>query len=103
MKKLFLALTLMFLLVPILGFASPFLVCNPQAGVETYTITGDVFFTAAVTAQTDGSLRADLAGIAAGSHAVTIAACNVWGCSSTVPFVFTKTVPNAPAGVSLGK
>ena len=80
--------------------AAPFLVCDPQSGVVGYEITGlgdKINFIA----QQDGSLRYDLASIQSGTYNVQVAACNVWGCSSTVPFVFTKQLPTAPAGVRL--
>ena len=80
--------------------AAPFLVCDPQSGVVGYEITGlgdKITFIA----QQDGSLRYDLASIQSGTYNVQVAACNVWGCSSTVPFVFTKQLPTAPAGVRL--
>ena len=80
--------------------AAPFLVCDPQSGVVGYEITGlgdKITFIA----QQDGSLRYDLASIQSGTYNVQVAACNVWGCSSTVPFVFTKQLPTAPVGVRL--
>lgn len=80
--------------------AAPFLVCNPQEGVVGYEITG-IETPGAIAAQTDGSLKYDLAAVPSGSYTLTVAACNVWGCSSTAPFVFTKQVPSAPAGLRL--
>jgi hypothetical protein len=46
----------------LLSLLSPFLVCDPQAGVTYYTITGDSFFTGNIPAQADGSIKKDLAG-----------------------------------------
>ena len=80
--------------------AAPFLVCDPQSGVVGYEITG---FGEPVTfvAQPDGSLKYDLASINNGTYTLTVAACNVWGCSSTVPFVFNKAIPAVPAGLRI--
>jgi len=98
MKKLLIVIAV--LLFATSASAAPFLVCDPQAGVVGYEITGlgePVTFVA----QPDGSLKYDLASINNGTYTLTVAACNVWGCSSTVPFVFTKQLPTAPVGVRL--
>lgn len=87
--------------------AAPYLVCDPQAGVTHYKITGDNYWTVSVPAQADGSIRSDLAGISSGAHAVSVSACKsdgLWGeqCSAAVPFVFTRpTAPGAPANTAL--
>jgi len=81
---------------------SPFLVCDPQLGVETYTVTGLSFATAPVSAQADGSLRLDLGPTTQGAYSLTVKACNVWGCSTAVPFVFSKpSALTAPGAVRL--
>jgi len=80
--------------------AAPFLVCDPQAGVVGYEITG-LATPVNFVAQPDGSLKYDLSGVASGTYNLTVAACNVWGCSSTAPFVFTKVIPTAPASLRL--
>lgn len=90
-----------------LGQAAPFLVCDPQAGVTFYRITGDPYFTADIPAQADGSLRVDVGTIPSGVHNVQVYACATgqnWPggvCSQTAtPFSFTK--PSAPgAAVNL--
>lgn len=97
MKKAFLVLAILMFAAP--AMAAPFLVCDPQAGVIGYTLTGLTEVT--VAAQTDGSLRYDLANVANGTYNIQVAACNEWGCSANVPFVFTKQVPAAPAGVRI--
>lgn len=81
--------------------ASPYLVCDPQAGVEYYTITGDPFFVSPKTAEADGSIRYDLAGIPTGAHTIAVAACNVWGCSSATSFSFTKAAAGAPVRIRI--
>lgn len=80
--------------------AAPFLVCDPQSGVVGYEITG-LGEPVSFVAQPDGSLKYDLSSVNSGTYTLTVAACNVWGCSSTVPFVFNKAVPAAPAGLRI--
>ncbi len=98
MKKLLAIIAI--LLFATSAWSAPFLVCDPQAGVVGYEITG-LATPVNFVAQPDGSLKYDLSGIASGTYNLTVAACNVWGCSSTAPFVFTKQVPSAPAGLRL--
>ena len=98
MKKTLLVIA--FMLLSSAAFAAPFIVCDPQSGVVGYEITGlgePVTFVA----QPDGSLKYDLASAPNGENNIQIAACNVWGCSSTVPFVFNKAIPAAPAGLRI--
>lgn len=83
MKSLIICI-LLFLLSTGITNASPFLVCDPQTGVEYYEITGWTVPT--VTAQTDGSLRMDIASAVVGTTPLTIKACNLWECSVAVPF-----------------
>lgn len=88
------------LLVVFKAQAAPFLVCNPQEGVAGYEITGlgePVTFVA----QPDGSLKYDLSSVNSGTYTLTVAACNVWGCSSTAPFGFSKQAPSVPAGLRI--
>jgi hypothetical protein len=94
-----------FIILTIVLFASqawsaPFLVCDPQAGVVGYEITG-LGEPVSYIAQPDGSLKYDLAPVNNGTYTLTVAACNMWGCSSTAPFVFTKQPPSAPVGLRL--
>jgi hypothetical protein len=98
MKKLILIAAI--LLLSTTAYAAPFLVTDPQSGVVGYEITGlgaPVMFVA----QPDGSLKYDLAPVNNGTYTLTVAACNVWGCSSTAPFSFSKQVPSAPAGLRI--
>ena len=81
-------------------FASPFLVSDPQSGVTSYQLTG--WSETNVVAQADGSLRMDVGSAVQGTtYNLTIAACNVWGCSVTVPFVLQKQLPSAPSQLRL--
>ena len=52
-------------------------------------------------AQADGSLKYDLASVPNGTYTLTVAACNMWGFSSTAPFSFSKQIPSAPAGLRI--
>ena len=88
------------LLVAFKAYAAPFLVCDPQAGVVGYEITG-LGEPVSFVAQADGSLKYDLASVQNGTYTLTVAACNVWGCSSTAPFGFSKQTPSAPAGLRI--
>jgi hypothetical protein len=98
MKKIVVAV---FMVLFATGFAwgAPFLQCDPQEGVVGYTLTGLTDLT--VAAQVDGSLKYDLGNLANGTYTVSVAACNVWGCGDSVPFVIAKQLPARPAGVRL--
>lgn len=102
-KKIVLTATILAaftLLIVFKANAAPFLVTDPQSGVVGYEITGlgePVTFVA----QPDGSLKYDLASVNSGTYTLTVAACNMWGCSSTAPFSFSKQVPSAPAGLRI--
>ena len=98
MKKLLLVMA--FMLLASTSFAAPFLVTDPQSGVVGYEITG-LATPVNFVAQPDGSLKYDLASVNSGTYTLTVAACNMWGCSSTVPFVFNKAIPAAPAGLRI--
>jgi hypothetical protein len=98
MKTIF---SIVFLLIASTGFCAPWLICDvPTDTVTSYQFTGDAFFTTKA-AEGNGSLRYDLAGIPSGSHAITVAACNMWGCSVTVPFEFSAATPSVPKGLRL--
>lgn len=97
MKKLWMVMAI--LMIAGTAQAAPYVVCDAQEGVIGYTLTGLTELT--VAAQTDGSLKYDLAGIPAGSYNVNVAACSVWGCGEATPFPFAKSLPARPAGVRL--
>ena len=99
MKKL-LFLTLMALLVPVLAFANPFLVCDPQDGITMYDMETNGTVTEDFTAEPDGSAKVDLAGLADGEYTVRLRAKNEWGVSNwSDPLAFTKAVPTVPTGL----
>jgi hypothetical protein len=105
MKKLLVVLAV--LAFPVSALCSPFLVCDPQATVTHYKITGDTFWTGNVNAQPDGSIRSDVATIPVGSHNISVVACRTasgWPevCSTPAPFTFTRpSAPSAPTNVML--
>ena len=93
-------LSIALILIATTVFASPFLVSDPQSGVTSYQLTG--WSETTVTAQADGSLRMDVADAVQGTtYNMTVAACNIWGCSVTVPFVLQKQLPVAPSQLRL--
>lgn len=83
--------------------AAPFLVCDPQDGVETYQLTGLGSAAVEVAAQADGSLSYDLGSLAAGKYSLGVKACaGVWGCSASATFALSKPASIAsPANVRL--
>jgi hypothetical protein len=99
----------LFALLVMAGFsyAAPFMVCDPQATVTTYQLTGPGWVPTNVTAQADGSIKMDVASAVVGITSLTVKACRVdpvWGtqCSAAVPFSFTKPgTPLNPANVVL--
>lgn len=106
MKRIVLIVMTM-MIIPVSVYATPFLVCDPQAGVTHYKFTGPAWIPATTPAQTDGSLKLDIVGATVGANSLTVAACRqdaVWGelCSSTVPFSFTRpSPPTIPANIKL--
>ena len=93
-------LSIALILIATTVFASPFLVSDPQSGVTSYQLTG--WSETNLVAQADGSLRMDVGSAVQGTtYNLTIAACNVWGCSVTVPFAFGKQLPVAPSQLRL--
>ena len=99
MKRL---LILVIVLAAGTAWAQPFLVCDSQSGVTSYTLTGPSWVPTTVPAQTDGSIRMDVAAAVVGSNALTVKACKVdpvWGtqCSAAANFTFTR--PGAPSPI----
>ena len=101
------ALIVALVLFPALVLANPFLVCDPQAGVTSYKLTGPAWVPTSVTAQADGSIKMDVAAANVGSNSLTLKACvtdPLWGeaCSAAVPFVFTRpSTPGTPVNTKL--
>lgn len=106
MRKLIL-IVLAIVLMASVSYAAPFLICDPQAGITHYKITGDAYWTGNIPAQPDGSIRSDLAGIVSGTYNIQLSACindTLWGeaCSAEVPFSFTRPpIPGVPQNTGL--
>lgn len=107
-KKITIAILALLMLLPgAVAYAAPFIICDPQATVTHYKITGDAYWTADIPAQADGSIRTDVGGIASGEHNIQVVACRadaLWGeaCSAPTPFSFTRpSGPTAPASFRL--
>ena len=106
MKQALLILAL--LLMASTAWGSPFLVCDPYPTTVTQPTYFNVVMDGGSPVQSEPEsvpggvrLKYDLASISTGVHNATVAACNEWGCSSTVPFGFTKAAPSAPANIRL--
>ena len=94
------SICLMALLLPVLAFGAPFLICDPNPGAEKIILEINSVEMPEFAAETDGSLRYDLAGIAEGDFTIRAKAGNIWGWSEySVPFNFTKSLPQAPMGL----
>jgi len=92
---------LMAFLLPVLAFSAPFLICNPNPGAEKIILEINGLEMPQFAAETDGSLKYDLAGIAEGAFTVRAKAeFGVWGWSEySAPFDFTKPSIQAPMGL----
>ena len=109
MKRLWMSLLIVasVICLPVMTMAAPFMVCDPQAGVTFYKLTGPAWLPTNVPAQPDGSLKVDVGTALVGVNNTTVAACKtdaVWGeqCSSTTPFIFTRpATPTIPTGAKL--
>ena len=106
MKRIFLIVSI--LLIPLTAWSAPFIICDtyPTSGVQpsyfNVIMDGGSPVQSTPESVTGGvRLHYDLSGISNGSHNATVAACNEWGCSSTVPFGFTKAVASPPANIRL--
>jgi hypothetical protein len=86
------------LLAPPQARAAPYIVCDPQTGVQFYKITG--WTSPSEPAQTDGAIKLDVAAAPVGTTSLTFKACAAdpaWGevCSVATPFDLVR--PGAPA------
>ena len=107
-KQLFLTGLIFFLGVSV-ALAGPFLVCSPVPSdtVSHYRIKVDS--APAITIPTFGNpdgtviIHYDLAGFSNGVHNLSIAAANIWGESTYVPFQFIKAVPSGPQNFQLSE
>ena len=94
MKRLLLVCLLVSL--PVTVLAAPFLVCDPQAGVEYYTVSGlpAAINTTHINPDPTGTygFKLDLATLVPGNYTVKANACTaLWGCSAdSAPFGFVR-------------
>jgi len=109
MKRIIL-LAIGIVLMASVSWSAPFLVCDPQAGVTSYQLTGPSWVpTIPVVAQTDGSIKMDVAAANVGANAITVKACKtdpIWGEMCSVPFDYSFTRPASPVkptGIGLAK
>ena len=92
-------LVLLMVLFSTTAFAAPFLVCDPQAGVTHYKLTGPAWVPATSTALPDGSIKMDVAASIVGANALTVTACitdAIWGERCSTPANFSYTRPALP-------
>ena len=89
---------LMALLLPVLAFGAPFLVCDPNPGATGIILEVNGVEMPEFTAEADGSLKQDLAGYEVGDFTVRAKAnFDSWGWSEySVPFNFTKPALQSP-------
>lgn len=93
MKELLIALMILMFSVCSVQ-ARPFLVCDPQEGVDSYVIT----FNTGEEIETPAPLHYDLEGLAPGEHVVDARAVQgVWTSDPSVPLSFTKPTLLRPA------
>ena len=102
MKGFLFAVTLFVVVAfPLVGAASPFLVCNPHASATKFQIevNGEII-EANVTGETGAlSIRHDLAGFADGTYVFRARAGNLWGWSTwTAPLDAAKVIPAPLSG-----
>jgi len=110
MKKtlMFLTACIWMLTAPRLIYSAPFLVCDPQTGVDNYKveISGPANVTQDVVPDPTGQygFTLDLAPLALpdGSYTVRANASNMWGTSDwTVEYPFVKSATVPPANIRL--
>ena len=99
MRKLF--LTLILVLFPVFCFAAPFLVCDPQVGVISYALEVNGVFTAGLAAETDGSIKYDLAGMSPGPYVFKAQAYGEGGWPSDWSNPFNVVKPGNPLNLRI--
>lgn len=84
-------------------------VCDPQAGVTSYNVTGPSWAPGVVPAEVNGSINMNVDSSLAGTNSFSFEACIddiVWGrsCSTPTPFSYERpSNPAAPLGIKLVK
>lgn len=100
MKNLLFVLVLSVCLAGV-AFASPFIVTDPVTNVDNCIITVDGVAT--TLPPVDGTCKFDVGSVSTGEHLVSIVTENIWGQSTSVPFSFTKELPEAVTNIRLEK
>ena len=104
-------IALLLVVFPAAVFAAPFVISDTYPTTTTQPTYFNVVMDGGAAVQSapqvmgDNSVRPhhDVGAVSTGTHSMTVAACNEWGCSSTVPFSFTKGVPALPSGIKLNQ
>jgi hypothetical protein len=84
-------------------------VCDPQAGVTSYNVTGPSWAPGVVPAEGNGSINMNVDASLEGTNSFQFAACIddvLWGrlCSTPTPFSYVRpSNPVAPSGTKLAK
>ena len=94
--RLILAILLVLALTGI-ALAAPFLVCTPDPDAENYLIKVN----GATEIEVPAPLHWDVGPLSDGQYQLEVAAKNMWGISTYVPFDFNKKVPGSPLGIGL--
>ena len=107
-RLLFIACIIAFSLSWTSAFAEPFLCSNPytidMVRPTHFEITvngGEPMDEDPQVAGDWSRLHMDLADFPDGEYTIEVKVCNEWGCSSAVPFVFTKKLPDALTDIFL--
>ena len=87
---------LMALLLPVLAFGNPFLVCDPQAGVVFYDLETNSTVTEGIPAEPDGSIKFDLATMPVGQYTFKVRAIGQGGWPSDWSLPLDATKPANP-------
>ena len=113
MRKLLWLLPMVWAAVLLLSWeawAQPYIVCDPQATITYYKVTGAAWVPATVPAQADGSIKMSITTAPGGTSNLNFSACRdvdpIWGeqCSDTAPFSFSRPAkPATPVGAKLVK
>lgn len=86
--------------------ATPFLICDPQAGVTEYQLTIDGTDKGMFPAETDGSAKIELSqfNLPDGEHTFILVASSAWGASGpSDPCVNIKVIPIKPTSLDLSE
>jgi hypothetical protein len=101
MKKLLIVVVLVLFVFSSLAMAKPFLVCDPQPGVDYILLVNGVEVTSLAV---EDRLYYDLQDVPIGANDISVRAYNMWGESSPVPFSFARPANvTDPANIRIQK